>query len=72
MTSPIKQRNQVHFGGLSESEILDLLVEQVEGLVSAGRPRVGWDRASQEIAPAGDDVLVLPEFPNEFDSESIA
>jgi antitoxin MazE len=31
--------------------------------------RVGWADASQEIAMAGDDVLVWPEFANEPDAE---
>lgn len=32
-------------------------------------PRQGWDEASRSIAEAGDDVLVLPNFPNEEDSQ---
>jgi antitoxin MazE len=31
--------------------------------------RAGWAEASREIAGAGDDKLVWPEFPNEEDSE---
>ena len=31
-------------------------------------PRSGWAEASKQIAAAGDDALVLPEFANEADS----
>jgi antitoxin MazE len=31
------------------------------------RPRAGWAEASREIAPAGDDELVSPEFGNAED-----
>jgi antitoxin MazE len=30
-------------------------------------PRAGWSEASKSIAEAGDDALVLPDFPNEMD-----
>lgn len=32
-------------------------------------PREGWAEASRELAAAGDDALVLPEFANEDDAE---
>jgi len=40
VTNPIQQRKQVHFEGLSESEILDLPVDQIEALVLTGQPIV--------------------------------
>lgn len=53
------------------------LVDQAEILVEGNTllvrrpkpaPRTGWAEASKEIAAAGDDALVLPEFANEADS----
>ena len=35
----------------------------------AQAPRAGWAVAAQEIAAAGDDVLVMGEFTNEADAE---
>ena len=32
-------------------------------------PRASWAEASKELAAAGDDFLVLPEFANEGDKE---
>ena len=32
-------------------------------------PRTGWAEASRELAAAGSDALVLPEFANEGDAE---
>jgi len=32
-------------------------------------PREGWAESSKKIADAGDDKLVIPEFPNEADKE---
>jgi len=32
-------------------------------------PRTGWAEASRELAAAGGDALVLPEFANEADAE---
>jgi antitoxin MazE len=32
-------------------------------------PRASWAEASRELAAAGDDVLMLPEFANETDAE---
>jgi len=32
-------------------------------------PRTGWAEASMELAAAGDDASVLPEFGNEGDAE---
>jgi len=32
-------------------------------------PRTGWAEASRELAAAGGDALVLPEFANEGDAE---
>ncbi|MGA2536289.1 MAG: hypothetical protein ABSF53_09750 [Terracidiphilus sp.] len=33
------------------------------------KPREGWAKASEAIAAAGDDLLVLPEFANDGDAE---
>jgi len=33
------------------------------------RPREGWAEAFREIAEAGDDALVWPEFGNENDAD---
>lgn len=33
------------------------------------KPRAGWAEASKEIAAAGDDVLVIPEFGNTEDEK---
>lgn len=33
------------------------------------KARAGWAEASQQLAAAGDDVLVWPEFGNEGDKE---
>jgi hypothetical protein len=35
------------------------------------KPRAGWAEAFQEIAEAGDDALVWPEFPNQEDADLI-
>jgi antitoxin MazE len=32
-------------------------------------PRAGWAEAAKQIAAAGDDALVVPEFGNEGDAE---
>ena len=32
-------------------------------------PRQGWAEAAQEMSAAGDDELLLGDFPNEFDKE---
>jgi antitoxin MazE len=54
------------------------LVDQAEMLVEGdalvlrrpkAAPRTGWAEASRELAAAGDDGLVLPEFANEGDAE---
>lgn len=37
----------------------------------AKKPRDGWAEFSQEIAVAGDDKLVMPEFANEDDKELV-
>lgn len=33
------------------------------------RPREGWSEASKQIAEAGDDALVWPEFGNDADDD---
>ena len=32
-------------------------------------PRAGWEEAARELAEAGDDVLVWPQFANEADAD---
>lgn len=34
-------------------------------------PRSGWAEASQALAEAGDDALLMPEFANEMDEELV-
>jgi antitoxin MazE len=48
----------------------EILVEGNTLLVRRPKPvpRTGWAEASKEIAAAGNDALVLPEFANEADS----
>jgi antitoxin MazE len=54
------------------------LIDQAEMVIEGGAlvlrrpkaaPRTGWAEASRELAAAGDDALVLPEFANEGDAE---
>lgn len=35
------------------------------------RAREGWEEASQAVAAAGDDALVMGEFPNADDMETV-
>lgn len=37
----------------------------------AKSPRSGWAEASQALAQAGDDALLMPEFANEMDKELV-
>ena len=37
----------------------------------AQKPREGWAESSKEIAAAGDDKLVMAEFPNDDDKELV-
>ena len=48
---------------------LDVTVEDGRIVIAAvaRRPREGWAEASQELADAGDDALVWPEFGNADD-----
>jgi antitoxin MazE len=59
---------------LQQVGLLDQAEMRVEGDALVLRrpksaPRTGWAEASQELAAAGDDALVLPEFANENDAE---
>jgi antitoxin MazE len=54
------------------------LVDQAEMLVEGdalilrrpkAAPRSGWAEAARQLAAAGDDSLVMPEFTNEEDAE---
>lgn len=33
------------------------------------RPREGWEESFKAMAEAGDDAMLWPDFPNEFDEE---
>ena len=60
--------------GLSPGDAVDLALEDGRIAVTPvkpvkKRPREGWAEAFQEIADAGDDALVWPEFGNEGDDE---
>lgn len=59
---------------LKQVGLLDQAEMRVEGDALVLRrpkaaPRSGWAEASRELAVAGDDALVLPEFANEADAE---
>jgi antitoxin MazE len=49
----------------------DLTVEEGRLVLAptALRPRAGWAEAAKDIATAGDDKLVWPEFGNREDSD---
>jgi antitoxin MazE len=53
-----------------ESEA-DIVVERGAIVLRKPRrnPRQGWAEASRQIAEAGDDKLIWPEFANEADGE---
>jgi antitoxin MazE len=56
--------------GVEVGDDLELSLEEGRRLVlvpSSDHPRAGWAEVAQEIAMAGDDALVWPEFGNEDD-----
>ncbi len=55
--------------GVDIGDAFDIRVERGEIVLApvSGRPRAGWADASREIAKAGDDLLVWPEFSNPED-----
>jgi len=56
---------------LGLAERAEMSVEEGAIVLRPARPaaRSGWAEASQRIAAAGDNALVLPEFPNEADED---
>jgi antitoxin MazE len=56
--------------GIGQDDCLDLVVERDRIVLTklAGSPRAGWATTAAEIAAAGDDSLVWPEFGNEDDA----
>jgi len=60
--------------GVEVGDDLELSLEDGRRLVlvpSADHPRAGWAEAALQIAAAGDDALVWPEFANEDDAELV-
>lgn len=57
--------------GLSPGDAVDLALEdgRIALMPVKRRPREGWAEASQEIADAGEDALVWPEFGNDGDGK---
>ena len=53
-----------HSGGLGER--MDEM-----GSHRPRQPRAGWAEASRRIASLGEDMLIHPEFANDFDAEWI-
>ena len=57
--------------GIAAGDAVDLSLEDGRIAITPvkRRPREGWAEAFREIAEAGDDELVWPEFGNEGDDE---
>ena len=57
--------------GITAGDAVDLSLEDGRIAITPvkRRPREGWAEAFREIAEAGDDELVWPEFGNEGDDE---
>lgn len=54
--------------GLGEQ--VELTVEGNTVVIAPARkPREGWEKSFSAMAEAGDDELLWPEFPNEFDEK---
>jgi antitoxin MazE len=55
--------------GIAAGDAVDLSVEEGRIILEPARhrPRAGWAEASRELAAAGDDGLVWPEFGNADD-----
>ena len=57
--------------GIAVGDAVDLSLE--DGRIAINpvkrRPREGWAEAFREIADAGDDALVWPEFGNDADAD---
>jgi len=59
--------------GVEIGDVFDVKIEEGQIILApvSRRPRAGWAPASQEIAQAGDDALVWPEFGNAGDEELV-
>jgi antitoxin MazE len=59
--------------GVEVGDAFDVTLEEGRIVLApvSRRPRAGWARASQEIAQAGDDALVWPEFSNVGDDDLV-
>ena len=57
--------------GIAAGDAVDLALEDSRITITPvkRRPRAGWAEAFREIAEAGDDGLVWPEFGNAGDDE---
>ena len=57
--------------GIAAGDPVDLSLEDGRIAITPvkRRPREGWAEAFQEIAEAGDDALVWPEFGNDDDAD---
>jgi antitoxin MazE len=57
--------------GVKAGDEVSLTLEKGRLILTPARrhPREGWAEASKEIAAAGDDALVWPEFGNDGDDE---
>ncbi len=57
--------------GLSPGDAMDMRLERGRLVLVPNRPtrRAGWAEASRDIAAAGDDVPVWPDFANAEDAE---
>jgi antitoxin MazE len=57
--------------GVAAGDAVDLSLEQGRIAITPvrRRPREGWAEAFQELAEAGDDALVWPEFGNDEDAD---
>ena len=59
--------------GIDIGDTIDLTLEEGRIVMAPikQRPRAGWAEASREIAAAGDDALVWPEFGNVEDENLV-
>jgi len=57
--------------GIAAGDAVDLALEDSRIIITPQkrRPREGWAEAFREIAEAGDDALVWPEFANDEDAD---
>ncbi len=58
---------------IEEANLGDEVELEVKGgkllITPANRPRAGWDEDFKRMAEAGEDKLLWPYFPNEWDEE---